>query len=187
MRTTLSPEMEKGRIAGPPHCGPFGMFEVLCTAGEILMGRTLRIIAADGRDDPESVAYLKKHCHVTEETIAAAFAWEHVSVSARSSIPNWAEMCWVKDQFWPEDETVVQFHVPSTDHINIHARCLHLWRPIPGRVDAGPHIETPDGGMSFTFESLPLPPHMLVGPKPTDIKTSLQEMHRDARKPAAEG
>ena len=59
------------------------------------------------------------------------FNWEHVSVSLAqqpNKTPTWAEMCLVKDLFWNADECVVQFHVPSKDHVNIHNGCLHLWR-----------------------------------------------------------
>jgi len=54
--------------------------------------------------------------------------WEHISVSRRNRIPNWIEMQHVKEMFFQENETVLQFHVPKNDHINIHDNCLHLWR-----------------------------------------------------------
>lgn len=37
-------------------------------------------------------------------------------------------MDFVKRLFFKDDETAVQFHVPATDHINVHATTLHLWR-----------------------------------------------------------
>lgn len=60
--------------------------------------------------------------------------WEHVSVSVlgRHVTPTWAEMDFVKNLFWGEDETVVQLHVPKADHISLHPGCLHLWRPASG-------------------------------------------------------
>jgi hypothetical protein len=58
------------------------------------------------------------------------FAWDHVSVSLPTRIPNWTEMAFVKSIFWDDDETVVQFHVPAADHQNLHPNCLHLWRPL---------------------------------------------------------
>lgn len=54
--------------------------------------------------------------------------WEHVSVSLPNRCPNWAEMCFVKDLFWSDDETVVQFHPRKSEHVNIHPNCLHLWK-----------------------------------------------------------
>lgn len=76
--------------------------------------------------------------------------WEHVSVSIlddrRRPTPTWAEMAYVKSLFWNDDETVVEFHVPSSDHVNFHRGCLHLWRK--------PSVE------------FPRPPSILVGPKP---------------------
>lgn len=54
--------------------------------------------------------------------------WDHVSVSRKKRPPNWPEMEHVKRLFFG-DEVVVQFHVPSRDHVNNHPNCLHLWRP----------------------------------------------------------
>ena len=54
--------------------------------------------------------------------------WEHVSVSYRRRTPTWDEMCKVKDMFWNDDETVVQFHPKKSEYKNLHPYCLHLWR-----------------------------------------------------------
>lgn len=71
--------------------------------------------------------------------------WEHVSVSIDRRVPNWQEMCFVKDLFWGGDEAVMQLHPPKRDYVNCHPHCLHLWRPIRAEI--------------------PLPDSMLVGPK----------------------
>ena len=54
--------------------------------------------------------------------------WDHVSVSRRNRCPNWAEMEHIARLFFRDDETAVQFHVPPSDHINVHDHCLHWWR-----------------------------------------------------------
>jgi len=56
--------------------------------------------------------------------------WEHVSVSLKDRTPTWEEMCFIKDLFWSESETVVQYHVQSDKHINTHPFCLHMWKCI---------------------------------------------------------
>jgi hypothetical protein len=67
--------------------------------------------------------------------------WEHASVTVRqrdkdgrthepSRTPTWAEMDQVKRLFWADDETVVQYHVPRSDHVNVHDYCLHLWKQV---------------------------------------------------------
>jgi len=71
--------------------------------------------------------------------------WEHVSVSMKNRTPNWGEMCFVKDLFWTEHETVVQYHPPKSEYVNCHPYCLHMWR----------HKQM----------SIPMPPSLLVGPK----------------------
>ena len=55
--------------------------------------------------------------------------WDHVSVSRAKRCPNWIEMEHVRFCFFKDDETVMQLHVPRSDHINVHPHCLHLWRP----------------------------------------------------------
>ncbi len=63
--------------------------------------------------------------------------WEHVSIRAGAMnekgkryerVPNWMEMCWLKELFWKDDECVVQFHPPKLDYVNLHPHVLHLWR-----------------------------------------------------------
>lgn len=60
--------------------------------------------------------------------------WEHVSVhivsDGKQRTPSWAEMCKIKDFFWDDTETVVQFHPPKSEYVNNHKHCLHLWKPV---------------------------------------------------------
>lgn len=64
--------------------------------------------------------------------------WEHVSISKRGCTPSWDEMCFFKDLFWKEDETVVQFHPGRSSYVNMHKHCLHLWRPIDREIPLPP-------------------------------------------------
>lgn len=60
--------------------------------------------------------------------------WDHVSISPykKSHTPTWDEMCRLKDMFFREDETVVQYHPAKSNYVNINKNCLHLWRPHEG-------------------------------------------------------
>lgn len=69
--------------------------------------------------------------------------WDHVSISSKHKIPSWTTMCILKDMFFEEDEVVMQLHPKKIDHVNLHPRCLHLWRP--------------------HNEEIPLPPKEMVG------------------------
>ena len=60
-------------------------------------------------------------------------AWDHVSVSRSNRCPNWPELESVKRAFFNDDETAMQLHVPSSEHLSLHPYCLHLWRPNDGR------------------------------------------------------
>ena len=70
--------------------------------------------------------------------------WEHVSVTPhnikRQTCPTWEEMCAIKDMFFKDDETVVQYHPPKSDYVNNHPCCLHLWRPLGKEVPRPPVI-----------------------------------------------
>ncbi|HEU0021674.1 MAG TPA: hypothetical protein VFR55_08390 [Dehalococcoidia bacterium] len=66
--------------------------------------------------------------------------WEHVSVSHPSRVPTWDEMNCIKDLFWAEDETVIQYHAPRSEYVNNHPRCLHLWKPVGVEIPRPPMI-----------------------------------------------
>ena len=121
MRSVIPSRLEQGRIregvlASDHHYGTTGAFLIMGPKGAML-----KIIASDGE------------------------GWEHVSVSCEKRNPNWDEMCFVKNLFWGEDETVLQFHPPKSEYVNFHPYCLHLWKPVG--------------------QDLLLPPSILVGPR----------------------
>jgi len=121
----LSPKLEEFRIRtgdwGSDPRDDFGAFEMRGPCGT-----DLRIIASSG-----------------DSTVGVD--WEHVSVSTHHRCPNWLEMCFVKDLFWDEEETVMQLHPPKSRWINNHPYCLHMWRPCT--------------------QAIPLPPDIAVGNK----------------------
>jgi hypothetical protein len=123
VRDRPTDKVERGRFLGGRLGSPAGMrYGAFKVNGPC--DRELVIIADDGNET----------------------AWEHVSVSVDAKHPpNWQEMSWVKDQFWRDDETVLQFHPRKSEYVNCHPSCLHLWRNI---------------GLDH-----PLPPSILVGPK----------------------
>lgn len=78
--------------------------------------------------------------------------WEHVSVTALNKklffvkqTPTWSEMCYLKNMFWDQTETVMQLHPSVDEYVNNHHYCLHMWRP--------------------TKVEIPIPPSELVGIK----------------------
>jgi hypothetical protein len=131
VRTQLPDHLEQGRIHGNRTWGAYGAWQVQGPCGE-----KLRIIAsAADPDDTESEG------------------WEHVSVSTARRIPNWLEMCFVKDLFWLPEEWVVQFHPAKSEYVNNHPFVLHLWR------------------YKFGF---PTPPSILVGIKGRGLLTQAE-------------
>lgn len=127
----FDPHLEKYRYLDGPYGSPkladYGAFHMPGPCGE-----DLHIIASPGDADE-------------------LIPWEHVSVSCRKRTPNWKEMCFVKELFWDEEDTVMQLHPPKSQWINNHPFCLHLWRPMQ--------------------ESIPLPPQITVGYKELNLKS----------------
>ncbi len=66
--------------------------------------------------------------------------WDHVSIAYNRRCPTWEEMCRVKDMFFREDETVVQFHPKKSEYVNLHPYCLHLWRKQGEEAELPPQI-----------------------------------------------
>ena len=95
-----SSRIRSGRLASTPQDGNNGAF----TLKSAKLKRHIFCIASDG------------------------MGWEHVSVSFPDRCPTWEEMCFVKNQFWGEDDLVVQLHPPKSEYIDNHKFCLHLWR-----------------------------------------------------------
>lgn len=79
---------------------------------------------------------------------SAGAGWDHVSVSRPNRCPNWPEMSHIYGLFFRPHQTVMQLHVPASEHINCHPYCLHLWRPH--------NVE------------IPRPPGWMVGPTKTE-------------------
>ncbi len=68
--------------------------------------------------------------------------WEHVSVTInRKRTPSWEIMQFVKEQFWDDEDVVIQIHPKKSEYVNNHLYCLHLWRP------KGTNIQTPNNIM----------------------------------------
>lgn len=117
MRLVPPETLERARrvhpTIGPTDPGDmFGYFEISTGAGP------LRIISSGSFEE--------------------SFGWEHVSVSLAHRCPTWGEMARVKELFWEDEECVVQFHVPKSEHVNLHPHCLHLWKPRNGDIPRPP-------------------------------------------------
>lgn len=110
-------------MASTASMGPNGAFFIPGPDGRVL----LKVIASEG-------------C-----LVEPGFDFEHVSVSCEVRCPTWDEMEFIKQIFWRDDETVMQLHVPKSDHVNYHQCCLHLWKPLNAEI--------------------PRPHHMTVGPR----------------------
>jgi hypothetical protein len=67
--------------------------------------------------------------------------WEHVSVSLTSKrIPRWVEMCKVKDLFFEDEETVVQYHPKKAEYVNNVSYVLHLWKKKGSEFELPPSL-----------------------------------------------
>lgn len=95
------------------------------------------IVYSDDIDGAYLIPWRGKEFRVIASTGAS---WEHVSVSLKNRTPTWEEMEHMRELFWRDDETVVQYSVPRDEHINCHPYCLHLWRPLSANLPRPPGI-----------------------------------------------
>lgn len=79
-------------------------------------------------EEGEGVFIIPYDNHILHVIASSDGGWEHVSVSHRYRNPNWEEMCFIKNLFFDENETVIQFHPKKSEYVDIHKTCLHLWR-----------------------------------------------------------
>jgi hypothetical protein len=115
----IDPRIEPARIRTGYYASktgdPCGFFEISGPCGQRLT------VLASNASDP------------------IAKSWEHVSVSGRR-IPNWKEMCFIKDLFWDQEECVVQFHPKRSEYVNNQANVLHMWRWLGGEFPRPPDL-----------------------------------------------
>lgn len=57
---------------------------------------------------------------------------KHVSLSRKSRLPSYDDMKIVKKQFIGDDRDAIQVFPKSSNHVNIHEYCLHLWCCLDG-------------------------------------------------------
>lgn len=58
--------------------------------------------------------------------------WLHVSASRMDRLPSYGDMTMVKRIFVGAHRMAYSLWVPEAEHVNIHARALHLWHPMSG-------------------------------------------------------
>ncbi len=109
MRQHSMRTMEQYRME---HSGPFPTKHRSGVTG-FYQAEILRIIASNGTNGDGQVEV----------------PWDHVSVSTEHRCPTWEEMEWVREQFFKDDELVLQFSVPRDEEaVNHHPYCLHMWK-----------------------------------------------------------
>jgi hypothetical protein len=67
--------------------------------------------------------------------------WDHISVSVlgKNRCPTWMEMKFIKDKFFHEEETALQYHPSKDKYINDHNHVLHIWRPQSASIPMPPN------------------------------------------------
>lgn len=78
------------------------------------------------------------HAFALKCVAATGEGWDHVSVSLPDRTPTWQEMDLIARMFFRENETAMQLHGPASEHVNLHAFTLHLWRLVDGKIPMPP-------------------------------------------------
>jgi hypothetical protein len=103
--------LKEGRMASDESFGNNGVFQIPVNDSYLL-----NVIASDGN------------------------GWEHVSVSLPNRTPTWDEMCLIKNEFWGDEDLVIQFHPQKSQYVDCHPHCLHMWRV----CDSNNYVALPD-------------------------------------------
>lgn len=53
--------------------------------------------------------------------------WAHVSCSRKGRVPDYRDLCSVKNLFLGPERKALHIFPPRSEHVNIHPTCLHLW------------------------------------------------------------
>ena len=125
------------------------------TLEEIRKTRNLFIKAETENDGMGGSYYDKDSGKYLNFIFSYQMGWEHLSVSMPSRTPTWDMMCRMKDIFWNDDETCVEYHPAKNLYVNNHPHCLHIWRPVKSERFLN-ELESKE-------ELLPVPCHFLVG------------------------
>ena len=102
-------------------------------------------IKREGQDGFGGTFYDKKSRCYLNFIMSWGAGWEHCSISMPTRCPSWEQMCSMKELFWEDNETCIEYHPAKEDYINNMPYCLHIWRPIN--------------------KELPKPPSLMVGLK----------------------
>lgn len=67
-----------------------------------------------------------------EATWVSGNTWEHVCITPKQGCRTlkFVEMCFLKDIFFKDEETVLQTLPEKTNYINNAQNSIHLWRPL---------------------------------------------------------
>jgi len=81
---------------------------------------------------------IDKEAGITAQVVAGeGMGWEHISITLLEKgvpiMPAYEEMQEIANIFWDDDDWVIQFRPPKSEHVNNHPFCLHWWRPIGGK------------------------------------------------------
>lgn len=145
----IAPDIERFRVRVGPMAtdetyGCNGFFLIPVAAGSVACGAAERFVIPEGLGFKRVIA--RWTGEVFQVCISEGLGWDHVSVTVRCSeketrTPTWDEMCRIKNLFFKDTETVVQFHPRKSEYVNVHPNVLHLWR------DQSTEFKLPNRGM----------------------------------------
>jgi len=59
--------------------------------------------------------------------------WKHASLTmARAELPSWGDISMMKNDFFGRDAYAIQILPPSSEYVNAHKYCMHLWQYLDG-------------------------------------------------------
>ena len=113
------------------------------TLEEIKKCRRLKVLETDA-DGGRGLLRFPESGYAASVIWSNGLGWDHVSIAPLiyNRIPSWDDMSTLKDIFFQDEETVIEYHPPKSQYVNTMQNCLHLWRPQNAEIPLPPSILT---------------------------------------------
>lgn len=122
MRVPEQYRVSTGPLASTAADGRNGLFMLPTPEADVV----LQCIASDGEGwEHVSVVVARRDRHRVATSARVEYLDRFVPIGRT---PTWEEMSHVRSVFWSKFVTVLQFHPPADEYVNVHETCLHLWR-----------------------------------------------------------
>lgn len=71
-------------------------------------------------------------------TVYASQEWEVISILSDNGYADWDTVCSIKNEYFGEDETIIQLHMPKNVEKELNPNAIYLWKPLKKEIPLPP-------------------------------------------------